>query len=117
MDSIQKTLIKMGRKDLAQEYFKKISTRKKAISIPHPTIHDSGSGIMEVIENESRYRPAVRNLQEVLQKWVQATKASWEDDKEMWEGLGIKNMTEATAAAINDITADVYKTLSDTTIY
>ena len=117
MDSIQKVLIKMGRKDLAQEYYRKTSKLKKAISLPHLTIKDSGSGIMEVIDNEPRYRPAVKNLAEVLQRWVKETKSSWEDDVEMWESLGIKNMQEATFAAINDITADVYKTLSDTTVY
>jgi hypothetical protein len=107
MDSIQKVLIKMGRKDLAQEYYK-----KTAKGVPQLTIKDSGLGIIDIIYNEPRYKPAVRSLADVLKHWIQETKSSWEDDKEMWvEELGIENIEEATEAAINDIVVDVYKTL------
>lgn len=62
MDEIQKVLVKEGRKDLAQEYYKKVAVNKVAVDISEvdPKIQNRISKIKEIYQQIKRKKDAIQ---------------------------------------------------------
>ena len=71
MDSIQKVLVQAGRKDLAQEYYKKV-----AVQLPqHKTLTQNQivEEIMRLIKEEKRGEKDIKNYFEIVYPNVKLT--------------------------------------------